>query len=294
MIPAEYAEFESTVTVGCVNFARARSKDPGEADWSTAVIASAPGSCAGLCGAGLQCVAGAAGPDPESCVARTTDCTPACATGEVCSQRACRTAIADPTVIDLPGGTGLFASLVALPDGRLAVAYHDRTQRALVLSVETAPGATMFRATVLDAAATRDRGMWASAAVDAKGTIHIAYQDALGDQLMYTTWSGAAGVPELVDDGQRTGDRPHSVGAAAAIYLVDGAPAIAYQDGLAADVYVATRSSAGWSKTGLAIGPLLDGFSIGATTGHGGSPMLAWGAIDPHADPVGAIVIDAP
>ena len=27
MIPAEYAEFESTVTVGCVNFARARSKD---------------------------------------------------------------------------------------------------------------------------------------------------------------------------------------------------------------------------------------------------------------------------
>jgi len=27
MIPAEYTEFESTVTVGCVNFARARSKD---------------------------------------------------------------------------------------------------------------------------------------------------------------------------------------------------------------------------------------------------------------------------
>jgi len=27
MIPAEYAEFESTVTVGCVNFARARTKE---------------------------------------------------------------------------------------------------------------------------------------------------------------------------------------------------------------------------------------------------------------------------
>ena len=27
MIPADYAEFESTVTVGCVNFARARTKE---------------------------------------------------------------------------------------------------------------------------------------------------------------------------------------------------------------------------------------------------------------------------
>jgi hypothetical protein len=26
---------------------------------------------------------------------------------------------------------------------------------------------------------------------------------------------------------------------------------------------------------------LIDGFSIGATTGHKGSPVLAWGAFDP-------------
>jgi hypothetical protein len=135
--------------------------------------------------------------------------------------------------------------------------------------------------------------MWASAVVDAKGAIHVAYQDALGDQLIYTTWNGTPGVPEVVDDGQRAGDRPHNVGAAAAIYLVNGSPAIAYQDGLAADVYVATRSSAGWSTTGIATGPLLDGFSIGATTGHG-PPMLAWGAFDPAADPVGEIVMEAP
>lgn len=277
-----------------LRIARARTKDPGEADWSTAVIAGAPGSCAGLCGAGLLCVAGAAAPDPESCVARTTDCAPACGTGEVCSQRACRTEVADPTVVELPGGTGLFASLVVLPDGRLAVAYHDRVRRALALSVETAPGANAFTETVLDAGPARDRGMWASAAVDAKGAIHIAYQDALGDQLMYTTWNGTPGVPEVVDDGQRAGDRPHNVGAAAAIYLVNGSPAIAYQDGLAADVYVATRSGAGWSTTGIATGPLLDGFSIAATAGHGGAPMLAWGAFDPHADPVGEITIEAP
>lgn len=75
---------------------------------------------------------------------------------------------------------------------------------------------------------------------------------------------------------------------------VNGSPAIAYQDGLAADVYVATRSGAGWATTGIATGPLLDGFSIGATTGHGGSPVLAWGALDPAGDPIGQLVVESP
>jgi len=107
------------------------------------------------------------------------------------------------------------------------------------------------------------------------------------------TWNGAPGTPEVVDDGRRTGDRPHNVGAAAALYLVNGAPVIAYQDGLDADVYVATRSGTGWSTTGIATGPVLDGFSIGATTGHG-SPVLAWGALDPARDPIGQLVIESP
>jgi hypothetical protein len=276
-----------------LRLARASSKDPGEGDWSITVVASAPGSCAGLCGAGLACVAGVAAGDPESCVSQTADCTPACGAGAVCSARACRTEIASPTVAQLATGTGLFASLVILPDGRLAVAYHDRTEHALKLAVETAAGSSMFAETALDASLTSDRGMWASAAVDAGGTIHLAYQDALADQLMYTTWNGAAGRPEVVDDGQRTGERTHGVGAAAAIYLVDGAPVIAYQDGLTAYVYVATRSGSSWSTRGVATGPLLDGFSIGATTGHG-SPVLAWGALDPTANPVGQLVVTSP
>ena len=89
-----------------------------------------------------------------------------------------------------------------------------------------------------------DRGMWASAVVGGDGTVHVAYQDALGDELMYTTWAnGAAGTPEIVDDGVRAGDRTHPVGAAAAIYLVNGAPTIAYQDGMTADVYVAQKGA---------------------------------------------------
>jgi hypothetical protein len=276
-----------------LRLARARSKDPGAGDWSITVITSAPGTCAGLCGAGLACVVGVAADDPQSCVRQTTDCTPACSAAEVCAAGACRAEIAAPAVAELATGTGLFASLVALPDGRLAVAHYDRTQRALALAVETGAGTSMFEETALDASPTGDRGMWASAAVDEGGTVHVAYQDALGDQLMYTTWSGAPGRPEVVDDGQRDGDRTHNVGAAAAIYLVGGVPAIAYQDGLTSDVYVATRAGTSWSTTGVAVGPLLDGFSIGATTGRG-SPVLAWGALDPTADPIGQLVIVTP
>jgi len=144
---------------------------------------------------------------------------------------------------------------------------------------------------------TASRG---GARLDAGGTIHIAYQDAQGDRLMYTTWNGAPGSPEVVDDGVRPGDRPHRVGAAAAIALVDGAPAIAYQDGLDADVYVATRAGAAWSTLAVATGPALDGFSIGAAV-RGGAPVLAWGAldpapasIDPARAPLGRLVVQAP
>jgi hypothetical protein len=272
---------------------RASSTSPGESDWSATVVASAPGTCAGECAAGLACVAGLAATDPETCVAPTIDCTPACGAGDVCSAGACVTEILDPQIAELATGTGLFASLVVLPDGRLAVAYYDRAKHALALAVESGAGTNLFTETALDATPAGDRGVWASAAVDAGGTIHVAYQDALGDRLMYTTWNGTPGTPEIVDDGERAGDRPHNVGAAAALYLVNDAPAIAYQDGLDADVYVASRSGAGWATMGIATGPLLDGFSIGATTG-GGSPVLAWGAIDPAGSPIGQLVVESP
>ena len=276
-----------------LRLARAGAADPGESDWTTSVVASAPGSCAGACGAGLACIAGAAPGEPERCTAPTADCAAACATGEVCVATACVAELVDPMIAGLATGTGLFASLVALPDGRLAIAYYDREQRALMLAIETAAGSSAFDATALDAGPGGDRGLWASAAVDAGGTIHVAYQDAQGDRLMYTTWNGAPGSPEVVDDGARPGDRPHRVGAAAAIALVDGAPAIAYQDGLDADVYVATRAGAAWSTLAVATGPALDGFSIGAAV-RGGAPVLAWGALDPAGTPIGRLVVQAP
>jgi len=181
-----------------------------------------------------------------------------------------------------------------LPDGRLAAVYYDRNARELRIAVEDAPNTSSFTETTLDGGGTLDRGMWATAVVDGAGTVHIAYQDALGDQLFYTTWNGNPGTPELVDDGTRSGEtRTHPVGAAASIYLVGGSPQIVYQDGLTSDVYLATQSSPGmWSTSDIAAGPLLDGFSIGATTGHG-QPYLAWDRLDPSLTPPNGLAVQA-
>jgi hypothetical protein len=134
--------------------------------------------------------------------------------------------------------------------------------------------------------------MWASAAVDGAGKIHVAYQDALGDELMYTTWSGSAGTPEVVDDGQRMGERTHTVGAGARIYLRGGTPVIAYQDGTTADVVLAARGTPSWTVTPLVTGPLLDGFHLAVTAGRP-SPTLAWQALDPALAPTSTLVIKA-
>jgi hypothetical protein len=279
--------------VTSLQLARSGKASPAaEADWTITTIASAPGTCAGLCDGGQSCVPGATATDPQMCVTPGT-CATACATGDVCVNNACVTAIVDPMVDDVPTGTGLWVSLVNLSDGRLAAAYYDQVRRALVLSVETSAGSSSFMENILDGnMVDMDRGMWVSAVAAADGTVHLAYQDALGDELMYTTWNGAPGTPVVVDDGTRPGDRTHPVGAGNAIYLVNGAPAIAYQDAMNSDVYVATQGTP-WTTSPLATGPLLDGFSIGATTGHGAA-VLAWDLRDPANDPPNGLQVMQP
>jgi hypothetical protein len=272
-----------------LRIARAISSTPKEVDWGTSFVASAPGACGGLCGAGEACINGTEG---QTCTATTNDCTGTCGDDEACVAGACTTAFAEPTVADIASGTGLFARLVVLGDGRLAVVYYNRTARTLKIAVENGAGANTFTETDLDGGANGDRGLWASAVVDASSTVHIAYQDALGDQLMYTTFNGTPGVPELVDDGTRTGERTHPVGAATAIFLANGSPQIAYQDGMVADVYLAQKSGTTWSTAPISAGPLLDGFSIAVTTGFG-QPYLAWDRLDPAVEPPNGLFVQA-
>jgi hypothetical protein len=67
---------------------------------------------------------------------------------------------------------------------------------------------------------------------------------------------------------------------------------IGYQDGMNADVYVATKAGA-WSTRVLAQGPLLDGFWVSGTL-FKGAPVMAWGSLDPAATPLGTIAVQNP
>jgi MYXO-CTERM domain-containing protein len=260
-----------------LRIARTTVKTPeGKNDWTSVVVASGIGSCGGLCSGGEACVDTAEG---QTCTLTTSDCTAQCETTEACVAGACVAAYGEPTVETPVRGAGMYVSLVALPDGRLAAAYYDSNARGLKLAVESAAGSNEFASTDLHVAPTGDRGLWASAAVDDFGIVHVAYQDAIGDQLLYTSWNeGTVSPIETVDDGVRAGDRTHPVGAGAAIYLVNGTVHIAYQDGMTSDVHIATKSAA-WSNSAVASGPMLDGFSIGVTTGHGATYM-AWDQLD--------------
>ncbi|HTR53533.1 MAG TPA: hypothetical protein VMJ10_22725 [Kofleriaceae bacterium] len=288
-----------------LQLARAGNNSPGESDWTISTIASAVGTCAGLCATGEACVAGSASTDPQTCITPGGNCGSGCGSGDVCNNGTCATEIVDPMLDDIPTGTGLFVSLVTLTDGRLAAAYYDRDKRALTLAVESGPGTSQFTENILDGNVVgADKGMWSAAVVAPDDTVHIAYQEVLGNQVMYTTWNnGTAGTPEVVDDGtatndssgERAGDRTHPVGAGAAIYLVNGAPAIAYQDTANADVYVATKGASSWTFADLTNSTTqLDGFSIGAAITPAGSPVLAWDARVPGQDPPNALVVQAP
>jgi MYXO-CTERM domain-containing protein len=271
---------------------RATNKDPGSEDsWRTspASVTTGIATCGGLCGAGEVCIAGMMG---ETCAAVTSDCSSACGSGEACVAGACTEEIKEATVANIGTGTGLFAQLLEMPDGRLAVVYYNYSKRALEIAVENGAGAGAYTVTKLDGETNGDRGMWARAGVDPAGTVHIAYVDALGDQLMYTTFAGAPGTPEVVDDGQRNGERTHPVGAGATLIVNGGSPMIGYQDGMNADVYVATKAGA-WSTRVLAQGPLLDGFWVSGTL-FKGAPVMAWGSLDPAATPLGTIAVQNP
>ena len=196
--------------------ARRRRRDPGterldDGDDRDRARARAPG-----CAAAARPASPATATDPETCIAPTSDCgSAACADTQACVAGACVTTVPDPTVDEPPTGTGLFVSLVTLPDGRLAAAYYDETARALVLAVESAAGTSTFTEAMLDGGSDGDRGMWASAGGRGRrhGPRRVSGRARRPAHVHDVDGTGAAGTPEVVDDGERTGDRTHPVGA---------------------------------------------------------------------------------
>jgi hypothetical protein len=274
-----------------LRLARASNPNPGRtSDWTITTVATGVRGCAKLCGGSDHCVKSATKGMPETCQTATTDCATACGTGDVCVNTACLTEDTND-IVSLPGGVGLFANLLVLSDGRLAIVHYDLTRTALVAELETGPATSMFNETVLDGMDATDRGQWASAVADSGDTIHVAYQDALTDELYYLEYkSGSAPTtPEVVDDGTRPGDRTHNVGAGARLWLDGGStPRIAYQDGLSSDMYLATRGTSGWTTTDAVTGIRLDGFHIAAPPNGG---WLVWDGVDQTNAPASTLQV---
>ncbi len=247
-------------------WARATSAAPaGPADWMIGVVDEVPIPCTGLCGDDQVCVAATdtcAAPDPDGACGESP-----CGDGLACVAGACVEIRPTPAAAELPEGVGLFASAGFLPDGRAVVSYYDRIGADLYLAVDDEESETGWRREGISVSPGRDAGQWSSLAVAADGTVYVAYQDAGDDSLHVATWrDGEVTASELVDDGRRDRDRPHPVGASAAITVAaDGTVSVAYQDAATADLLVATRDGDGaWSVSEVLAGDNGYGFWIAA------------------------------
>jgi hypothetical protein len=244
-----------------LRLATATSASPNDGEFTIQVVDSTRVSCAGLCGAGQACIQmamvnGMPNGDPaqSTCVATTSDCTATmCAATEACIQGTCTAFLAAPKAPDWVEGIGLFTRALRV-GGVLELLYYDRAQGDLKLATRQADGS--FQTLFVDGNdPSTDVGQFCTMVAADDGTLHIAYQDAIADRLLYKTVSGGAAMPtpEVIDDGVRP-DGIHPVGEGVAIVLDGGNPRVVYQDLQLADLLEATRAG-NWSHEALQEGP---------------------------------------
>jgi hypothetical protein len=246
--------------------ATAHSSNPGDGEFDIVVVDKQRVSCAGLCGAGQACIQtamvnGMPNGDPaiSSCTPTTSDCTAMCSTTQACIQGTCTAFLGPRKGDDLVEGIGLFTRALRGKDGSLSLVYYDSAQGNLKLAVQ---GPNAFSFSFIDGNdPSTDVGQHCTAAMDDSGTLHVAYVDAIKDQLLYKTVTGgmASMTAQVIDDGMRD-DGQHPVGAGAAITATGGSPRVVYQDQQLSDLLIASKSGSNWSHQSLDAGMAGYGF----------------------------------
>jgi hypothetical protein len=157
---------------------------------------------------------------------------------------------------------GAWLSMGATADGRVVVAYEDRTAKALGVSFGTigADGAVTWAHEQVDGYADEtgldpgDRGRYASLAVAADGTVWVAHQDVTNGALRYArrapdgVWTSG-----VADTGG--GSRPNAGLWASLALDPSGNPVIAHYDAGKGDLRVARWNGSAFSGTVAFEGP---------------------------------------
>src|SRR5579883_1125404 len=228
--------------------------------------------------------------DPTKSACKAVDAAPCpstCTATQACIAAACVTFLPAVKAPDLVEGIGLFASLKRLSTGKRAVVYYDREHPSLKLALENATGG--FAVSFVDGNdPTKDVGQFATVAVAADDTLHVAYVDAVADSLLYKPVKGGVApmTAEVIDDGMRA-DGPHPVGSGSAIWLAGSAVRAVYQDQRTAQLWQAVRASNGtWSTAALLMGTAGYGF-YPSIVSDGGKSYLVHFAYDRAAQTAG-------
>ena len=239
----------------------AANNHPASSDWTISTVDSQQISCAGRCGTGTACIVPAmvngmpnVDPSKSTCVAvDSTPCAATCTATQACIMATCTDALQPPGAVDFVEGIGLFVNAVRDSQDNLILVYYDHEEGDLKMATG-APGS--FVVSFIDGNdPTTDVGQFATVALGSDDSVHVAYVDAINDQLLYKHVAGGSvpAMPDVVDDGQRA-DGPHSVGAGANLVLdMSGNPRVVYQDQQLADLEVATNSGT-WSHMDLLTG----------------------------------------
>jgi MYXO-CTERM domain-containing protein len=205
----------------------------------------------------------------------------------------------NPEVYPLPNGLGLFVDSGRLPSHAPVVAYYDRANGDLKVAKFNPSTGQFGAARVLDGSGSIDAGWTPSVAVDAQGTVHVAYVGSTKDDLKYVT-DIATPAPEIVDDGYRivgqTVDglpKPefHFVGDDASLILANGMfPMIAYQDATTQELLLASKGQNGqWTRVTIAGAtdpwPGAYGFFAASDQRPGEMVISTWVINQPSNDP---------
>ncbi|HTJ42733.1 MAG TPA: MYXO-CTERM sorting domain-containing protein [Kofleriaceae bacterium] len=171
-----------------------------------------------------------------------------------------------PDVYPLPEGLGLFIDATRDPATQApVVVYYDRVNGDLKLAKVDPSSGVFTTPVVLDGSGNGvDVGWYPSVVVDAQSVVHVAYQSATKDDLLYINTKD--NMPEVVDDGYRiVGQTPdglpkpefHLIGNDASLQITASGPVIAYQDSTSHELIVSVRKQSGqWQRTTIAGGDI--------------------------------------